>query len=173
MENVVETHIPAARLPIRPPPLSLVRCMAVQAPRTLQGSRKYGIHLILSIGAVLGFISVAFGAFAEHGLREVVSEEYFRFAMTAVRYNQIHAVVIVALGLALLSGSPFTKMRYLTLSSILFGIGTCLFSFSIYLGVAFDIPALFNVTPLGGISIMAGWLFLALSAMLKIKAQKS
>ena len=147
--------------------------MAIQAPRTLQGGSKYGIHLILSIGAVLGFISVAFGAFAEHGLREVVSEEYFRFAMTAVRYNQIHAVVIVTLGLALLSGSPFTNMRYLTLSSIFFVIGTCLFSFSIYLGISFNTPALFNVTPVGGISIMAGWLLLVLSAVLKIRTQNS
>lgn len=129
--------------------------------------------MILSLGALLGFISVAFGAFAEHGLREGISEEHFRFAMTAVRYNQIHSVVIVALGLALLSESPPTRMRYFTLSATLFIIGTCLFSFSIYLGVSLDRPALFNITPIGGVSIMAGWLSLAISAALELRKQTS
>lgn len=52
----------------------------------------------------MGFISVAFGAYAEHGLREAVTDEHFRFLMAAVRYNQVHAVVIAAIGLALLNG---------------------------------------------------------------------
>ena len=42
--------------------------------------------MILILGALLGLVSVAFGAYAEHGLREVVSDENFRFLMTAVRY---------------------------------------------------------------------------------------
>ncbi len=93
--------------------------------------------------------------------------------MTAVRYNQIHSVVIVALGLAVLSESPFTRMRYFMLSTTLFIIGTCLFSFSIYLGVSLDLPDLFNITPIGGISIMAAWLLLSISAALEIRKQTS
>ena len=145
--------------------------MAIQTPRALQTSRKNGDALILAIGALLGFISVAFGAFAEHGLREVVSEEHFRFAMTAVRYNQIHSVVVVSVGLALLSGGRFLTMRYFKLSGVLFIIGTSLFSFSIYVGVSLNIPALFNITPIGGMSIMAAWLLLALSAFLTNRRQ--
>ncbi|TNE34727.1 MAG: DUF423 domain-containing protein, partial [Alphaproteobacteria bacterium] len=48
----------------------------------------------MAFGAFLGFTSVAFGAYAEHGLRASVAEEDFRFLMTAVRYCQVHAVVI-------------------------------------------------------------------------------
>ena len=55
--------------------------------------------MILLIGAMLGFVSVAFGAFSEHGLRETITSEQFRFLMTAVRYNQVHAVIVVALQL--------------------------------------------------------------------------
>ena len=59
--------------------------------------------MILSIGAILGFISVMFGVFAEHGLKANISDEHFRFLMTAIRYNQIHAVMISSIGLAFLS----------------------------------------------------------------------
>jgi uncharacterized membrane protein YgdD (TMEM256/DUF423 family) len=37
--------------------------------------------MILIWGALWGFISVAFGACAEHGLREAVTDEHFRFLM--------------------------------------------------------------------------------------------
>ena len=42
------------------------------------------------IKTLLGFISVAFGAYAEHGLSKIVTDENFRFLMTAVRYNQVN-----------------------------------------------------------------------------------
>jgi uncharacterized membrane protein YgdD (TMEM256/DUF423 family) len=61
--------------------------------------------VILVSGALLGFIAVAFGAFAEHGLRENVTDKQFRFLMTALQYNQVHAVVISAIGLVVLNGA--------------------------------------------------------------------
>jgi len=60
--------------------------------------------MILIAGAVLGLIAVAFGAYVEHGLRDGLSEELFRSVMTAIRSNQIHAVVVAAIGLSLLQG---------------------------------------------------------------------
>ena len=122
--------------------------------------------MILICGAFLGFISVAFGAYAEHGLREAVTEEQFRFLMTAVRYNQVHAVVISAIGLVLLNGGKLANLPALRWSGVLFIIGTILFSFSIYISVSFDMPALVNVTPTGGMTIMAAWLLLLLTGIL-------
>ena len=55
------------------------------------------------IGAILGFISVAFGAYAEHGLKTQISAEHFDFIMTAVRYNQLYAIIISCIGLAVLT----------------------------------------------------------------------
>lgn len=80
--------------------------------------------MILILGALLGFISVAFGAYAEHGLREAVTEEHFRFLMTAIRYNQVHAAVIAAIGLALLNGGKLSNVTALKWSGLLFIIGT-------------------------------------------------
>ncbi len=125
--------------------------------------------MILALGAILGFIAVAFGAFAEHGLRGSVSEERFRFLMTAVRYNQVHAVVIVALGLALLNNARLAMIGAFKWSGVLFLIGTVLFSFSIYLSVWLGIPALLNATPVGGVTIMAAWLTLAFAGVTAVR----
>ena len=120
-------------------------------------------RMILLIGGVLGFISVAFGAYAEHGLREVISEEHFRFLMTAVRYNQVHAVVVTAIGLGIASGIEPLQSSLLHWSGKLFILGTALFSFSIYLSVVLALPQLVNITPIGGTIIMLAWILLAMS----------
>ena len=128
--------------------------------------------MILFWGAVLGFVSVAFGAFAEHGLRETVSPEHFRFLMTAVRYNQIHAVAAIAIGIGLICSVRLSNSSFVKLSGGLLIIGTSIFSFSIYLSVMFDIPALVNITPIGGMTIMAGWLLLAYAAARAAKVNR-
>lgn len=125
--------------------------------------------MILILGALLGFIAVAFGAYAEHGLRETVSEEHFRFLMTAIRYNQVHAVIISAIGLILLNNGRLGNIPALRWSGLLFIVGTVLFSFSIYISVAFSLPGLVYVTPIGGTTIMVAWLMLLASAVLARK----
>ena len=125
--------------------------------------------MILIWGAVLGLVSVVFGAYAEHGLRETVTEEHFHFLMTAVRYNQIHAVIITATGLALMNGGRLANVPTLRWSGLLFIIGTVLFSFSIYLSVWLDLPGLVNITPVGGMTIMVAWLMLIVTGALARK----
>ena len=66
--------------------------------------------MILISGALLGFISVAFGAFAEHGLRESLTDEQYRFLMTAIRYNQVNAVIVTAIDITLLNGGKLAKI---------------------------------------------------------------
>lgn len=116
--------------------------------------------MILAAGALLGFIGVAFGAYAEHGLRDGTTADAFHSVMTAVRYNQLHAVVIVAIGLALQRSNAPPRRSVLFGSAWLFVVGTVLFSFTIYLA-AFGLPGVNRLTPLGGLLLMAGWLALA------------
>ena len=135
--------------------------MAFCAVRSLPNQFKIGEYMmILALGALLGFISVAFGAYAEHGLRLQVTEEVFRFLMTAIRYNQVHAVVITAIGLVGLSTGFFEDHRWVFYAAIGFIIGTALFSFSIYLSAVLGKPELTNITPIGGMTLMASWLML-------------
>lgn len=119
--------------------------------------------MILLVGGVLGFISVVFGAYAEHGLKESISEEHFRFLMTAIRYNQVHAVVVTAIGLGIASGVLPLQSLLIRWSGILFILGTALFSFSIYLSVVLALPQLVNLTPIGGTIIMLAWMLIAIS----------
>ena len=119
--------------------------------------------MILIIGALLGFFSVAFGAYSEHGLRPKVSDEEFRMLMTAIRYNQVHALIISALGLIILPSS-FLNIHLFRRSGFLFIVGTILFSFSIYTSVGLQIPSLLYLTPVGGITLMISWLSLAYAA---------
>ena len=127
----------------------------------------------LAIGAILGFISVAFGAYAEHGLKTQISAEHFDFIMTALSYNQIYAIVISGIGIALLSSKDLSKSLTLKLSSFLFIIGTLLFSFSIYISIVSNIPSILKLAPIGRTTLMIAWITLAISALeLKIKSHK-
>ena len=119
--------------------------------------------MILIVGALLGFFSVAFGAYSEHGLRPKVSDEEFRMLMTAIRYNQVHALMISVLGLITLPSS-FLNIHLFRRSGFLFILGTILFSFSIYTSVGLQIPSLLYLTPIGGITLMISWLSLAYAA---------
>ncbi len=116
--------------------------------------------MILVWGALFGFISVAFGAYSEHNLRETVSDEQFRSLMTAVRYNQVNAVIICAIGLALHLAGKLSQIRPLKWSAQSFVIGTILFSFGIYLWVLLDVQALRYLAPIGGIVTMIAWVLL-------------
>ena len=116
--------------------------------------------MILVWGALFGFISVAFGAYSEHNLRETVSDEHFRSLMTAVRYNQVNAVIICAIGLALHLGGRVAQIRAFKWSAQTFLLGTILFSFGIYLWVLLDVQALRYLAPIGGIVTMIAWVLL-------------
>ncbi|WP_150463616.1 DUF423 domain-containing protein [Francisella sp. XLW-1] len=119
----------------------------------------------LIIGAILGFISVAFGAYAEHGLKPQISAEHFEFIMTAIRYNQTYAIIISGIGIALLSSKSLSRCLTLKLSNLFFIVGTIFFSFSIYISVVYNIPIILKLAPLGGTTLMTGWLILILAAV--------
>ena len=122
------------------------------------------MSFILVSGAILGFISVSFGAYSEHGLKPIVSEEDFRFLMTAIRYNQVNSVIISAIGLFILVADK-NKIKLFKLSGQIFVIGTLLFSFSIYLSILFKMPNLQYLTPIGGMTLLGAWLIFLISAL--------
>ena len=94
--------------------------------------------------------------------------------MTAIRYNQINAVIISVIGIAIAIGGKLPlrnlcEMRTFRWSGYLFILGTLLFSFSIYLSVIMNLPNLVYLTPFGGITIMFAWLTLVTSGLLALK----
>ncbi len=128
--------------------------------------------MLLITGAFLGFFSVFFGAYSEHSLREVVSEEHFRQLMTAIRYNQVNSVMICAIGLAALSEIEIYKTKFFQAIGVLFIVGTLLFSFSIYSSILFELPEIVYLTPVGGVIIMTSWFSLLIFGLRVMRNRK-
>ncbi|MAI08288.1 MAG: DUF423 domain-containing protein [Magnetococcales bacterium] len=116
--------------------------------------------MILKIAAILGFISVAFGAYADHGLSHSLSEADMHSITTAVRYNQLYAILIAAIGLTINSQQNKQHISAMNISGYLFITGTVLFSFGIYSAILLKVPALMHLAPLGGFTLMSAWLSL-------------
>ncbi|MDX1918846.1 MAG: DUF423 domain-containing protein [Candidatus Caenarcaniphilales bacterium] len=124
--------------------------------------------MLLVIGSLLGFGSVLVGALAEHKLKKEIDSEHFRHVITAVRYNQIHAVLICAIALAIGSGGFDYGIGLLNIAGYGFALGILLFCFSIYASAFFKNRDLNRLAPFGGISFMIAWLVLASVGMIKL-----
>ncbi|MEL7162688.1 MAG: DUF423 domain-containing protein [Bacteroidota bacterium] len=121
----------------------------------------------LRLTALLGALAVALGAFGAHGLKSLVTPEQLVTYGTGVRYHFYH---VLALGLAAsLYQRPGISSRMLTRAVWAWGLGTLLFSGSLYLlslRSVHGLPVGFlgPITPIGGLFFIAGWVFLFLSA---------
>lgn len=98
------------------------------------------------------------GAVGSHALRPHLSPERFEVLQTAVHYQFFHALGLLAIGLV----AERRSARCIHVAGYLVLIGVVLFSGSLYLLLA-GAPRLVGVlTPLGGASLIAGWICLAL-----------
>ena len=114
------------------------------------------MRLVLTLAALSGFLAVAFGAFAAHGISDPQATEWLK---TGAHYQLVHALAVFAC--AVVSGRAGRPMR---LAPSLFLAGGLLFAGSLY-AMAFGAPRWFGaITPLGGLCLLAGWLLLARAA---------
>lgn len=112
------------------------------------------------LGAMSGFFGVVFGAFGGHVLKTQLSEYSFSIYQVAIQYHLIHALVLVALGVwAGLNPGIDTKWV-----GWAFTLGIALFSGSLYALALTDLKFLGAITPLGGVSFLAGWIGFAFLA---------
>ena len=81
-------------------------------------------RLPLLAGSLLAALGVMLGAFGAHGLRAVLSPEALGWWETAVQYQMWHAIGLVAIGAARLSGTRLPVW--------LLALGTLVFSGSLY-----------------------------------------
>jgi uncharacterized membrane protein YgdD (TMEM256/DUF423 family) len=114
----------------------------------------------LLVGSVNGFLAVAAGAFAAHGLEAHLPSRALEIFQTGVQYHLTHALAIV--GTSLVRGPGATRAA---IAAGLFTVGIVLFSGSLYFLVLANSNALVLATPLGGVSLLAGWAALALAAL--------
>jgi uncharacterized membrane protein YgdD (TMEM256/DUF423 family) len=108
------------------------------------------------VAAAAGFLAVVLGAFGAHGLKAVLTQNgMVSIWETAVFYHFIHAVMLFVLA----ERKPLAIGPWWC-----FLAGILIFSGSLYLLALTGVHWLGAVTPAGGASLLAGWLWLAIKA---------
>ena len=121
------------------------------------------------IGAVLGGLAVAIGAYGAHAGAEYLAGEAGITFGKAVKYQMHHALALLIVALAF--GQFPKQKKILTFSGYSFLAGILLFSGSLYLIVFADIPMGY-ITPFGGTLFVLGWFLLAFAAWKDKKGDK-
>jgi uncharacterized membrane protein YgdD (TMEM256/DUF423 family) len=115
----------------------------------------------LLAAAMLGFLSVAFGAFGAHGLRGRLSPEMLAAFEIGVRYQMYHAFALLAVAASI---AHFGRARMLLVAGWSFVAGILIFSGSLY-ALALTGTGMFGaITPIGGVGLLIGWACLAFFA---------
>jgi uncharacterized membrane protein YgdD (TMEM256/DUF423 family) len=116
----------------------------------------------LLIGAVLGFLGVALGAFGAHALKSRLSPEMLGVFETGVRYQMYHAFAVLIVAAAI---GHIGTARLLVIAGWFFFAGILLFSGSLYALALTSVGILGAITPVGGLLFLIGWACLAVFAV--------
>ena len=111
---------------------------------------------MVRLAAFFGLTGVVLGAFGAHGLRERLGPGMLEVYRTGVLYHLIHAAALLAVGLGA------ARLRRARAVAALFCAGIVIFSGTLYALALTEVRVLGAITPLGGLSFMAGWLLLLL-----------
>jgi uncharacterized membrane protein YgdD (TMEM256/DUF423 family) len=128
---------------------------------------------VIRLGAALGFLGVALGAFGAHGLKDRLGPGMLDVYKTGVLYPLIHALAVLAVGLGANlsapshpSSSPRASRGLIARPravATLFAAGVVVFSGSLYALALTGVTTLGAITPVGGLLMMAGWVTLAIN----------
>lgn len=113
--------------------------------------------ILVAAGAINGALAVAAGAFAAHGLRGRLEARALEIFETGARYHMYHALAMILAALVATGGARTAGW--------LFQAGIVVFSGSLYALALTDVKILGAITPIGGIAFLAGWVWLAVSAL--------
>jgi uncharacterized membrane protein YgdD (TMEM256/DUF423 family) len=110
----------------------------------------------MTLAAVGGFIAVAVGAFAAHGVADPQAKEWLK---TGAQYGFMHTMATFACATFMNIGAKRAR-----LAPAFFLSGVVFFSGSLY-AMAFGAPRwLGAITPIGGVLFLIGWAILAWAA---------
>jgi uncharacterized membrane protein YgdD (TMEM256/DUF423 family) len=118
---------------------------------------------IVLVGLIFIILSIILGAFGAHTLKELIEQERLVSFETGVRYQMYHGLALLIVGLNYDKFNSDLKWFYYLIIA-----GVLLFSFSIYLlaiqGIlGINLKFLGPITPLGGLSLIAGWSILMIN----------
>ncbi len=111
----------------------------------------------IRIGSLLMASGILLGAFGAHGLKGVLDAGQMEIFKTAVFYQIVNALGLLLIGVLSLQ-TPSRSKLFPTGAFLTAGI--LLFSGSLYLIAINGMTGLALLTPIGGICLVAGWIFL-------------
>jgi len=118
-------------------------------------------RLFFALAALFGGLGVGLGAFGAHAIRGRVAESLLANFETGVRYHFYHAL---ALGLVVIAIQRWPSSSLPVIAGWLFVVGILIFSGSLYIMTFTGLRWLGAITPIGGVSLIAGWICLLLVA---------
>jgi uncharacterized membrane protein YgdD (TMEM256/DUF423 family) len=123
----------------------------------------------LITGSIAVLIAVILGAMGAHALKQSLPAEQLMSFETGVRYQIYHG-----LALLIISIIPSLSRQAKNIVYYLFVMGMILFSFSIYMLsttaiTGLNVSFLGPVTPIGGLLLITGWIYLIIK-FISIKA---
>jgi uncharacterized membrane protein YgdD (TMEM256/DUF423 family) len=111
--------------------------------------------------SLLAFLAVALGAFGAHALSARFGDYEKGVWQTAVFYHLTHSIALLALAFAFTAIPGLRAVSGASAVPWLFAFGILIFSGSLYALALSGIKVLGAVTPLGGVSLLIGWVMLA------------
>ena len=120
------------------------------------------VNLIIAFGAFNAFLAVGAGAFAAHGLKDILSIEYLNTFKTAADYQMMHGIGLVLIGLI---NKQNTNRCNFAAAAFMF-VGIILFSGSLYVLTLTSTKWMGMITPLVGICFLMAWLILGFNFLL-------
>ena len=116
--------------------------------------------LFLVTGALMGAFSVMIGAFGAHALKKILTENgRLDVFETAVKYQFYHAFALLITGILLMK----FQHKFLDYAGYSFITGIVIFSGSLYILCLSNVKWWGAITPIGGLCMIAGWLFMSVA----------
>ena len=116
----------------------------------------------MAAAAAVGFLAVAFGAFAAHGITDPKAKEWMH---TGATYAFLHALAVFASVVVVNAGGRLARV-----TPPLFLSGIAIFSGSLF-AMALGAPRWFGaITPIGGTLFLIGWAALTIALFRKPQA---
>ncbi|MBS0849464.1 DUF423 domain-containing protein [Citrobacter sp. JGM124] len=118
-------------------------------------------RFMLIFTAISGFVFVALGAFGAHSLSKSLGPAEMGWIHTGLEYQAFHTLAIFGLAIAM--------QRRISIwfywSSVFMVLGIVLFSGSLYCLALSQVRMWAFVTPVGGVSFLAGWVLMLIGAV--------
>lgn len=119
---------------------------------------------LFQAGCIMAGTGVLLGAFGAHSLKDQITDYELSVFDTAVKYQLLHAIALILIAIFLRR----LHERCAKTSGQLFLYGTILFSGSLYIVSAvgnltgIETKWVGGITPIGGLSMIGGWFYLAI-----------